>query len=257
MEPASKLDNALLAQARSLVTELEAGNTAAAENLIDEFARQRDQSLYRELGRMTRQLHDALNGVPLDVSIRNLARTEFPDTRARLNHVITMTEDSANRTLNAVEDSMPVAAQIKSRAKDLYEKRGQLYNRKLNVDELNNDIDDFLCTTGRYANRIHDNLSEVLMAQEFQDLTGQILRRVISLVQEVEENLVQLIKTTGNEVEVECSGVIPTVNPAVGSQEKNRELKRGTGPQVPGIGETTDTVSGQDEVDDLLSSLGF
>jgi len=90
------------------------------------------------------------------------------------------------------------------------------------------------------------------MAQEFQDLTGQILRRVITLVQEVEDNLVELIRLSGGEkAEVEPGA-------SASKETKNTEdILKGVGPQVPGVGDDGGAVSGQDEVDDLLSSLGF
>ena len=104
MEPAKKTDSDLiLEQARALVSELESGNADAAEQLIDELGRVREQNLFRELGKMTRQLHDALNSFAVDSRIISMAESEIPDAKARLNHVITMTEDSANRTLAAVE----------------------------------------------------------------------------------------------------------------------------------------------------------
>lgn len=255
MEPAKKFDNdALLVQARSLVTELEAGNVTGAEHVIEELGRIREQSLFRELGKMTRQLHDSLTSFALDSRMQSLAESDIPDAKARLNHVITMTEDSANRTLTAVEGTLPIAEQLQSSANDLHTKWDRFRNKDMNVDEfrrMSQEIDDFLNVTRDNAGRIHGNLSEVMMAQDFQDLTGQIIRRVINLVQEVEDNLVELIRLSGS---VESAG--PDKSPA---QEKrpDGDLMQGVGPQVPGVGDTAGSVSGQDEVDDLLSSLGF
>ncbi len=87
-----------------------------------------------------------------------------------------------------------------------------------------------------------NNLSEIVIAQEFQDLTGQLIRRVITVVEEVEQNLVDLIK---------ISGQVPT-DGANGAGDGRDKLE---GPQIPG--KNKDAVSDQDEVDELLSSLGF
>jgi len=252
MEPAKKMNNdSLLDQARCLVAELEAGNAAAAEHAIDELGRIREQSLFRELGKMTRQLHDSLTSFALDSRMQSLAESDIPDAKARLNHVITMTEDSANRTLTAVESTLPIAEQLQNSANDLHEQWERFRNKDMNVDEfrsMSKEIDAFLSVTRDNAGRIHGNLSEVMMAQGFQDLTGQIIRRVINLVQEVEDNLVELIRLSGS-VETEAGDKAT-------AQQKN-ELMQGVGPQVPGVGDTSGSVSGQDEVDDLLSSLGF
>ena len=90
-----------------------------------------------------------------------------------------------------------------------------------------------------------------MMAQDFQDLTGQIIRRVINLVQEVEDNLVELIRLSGS-VESAVADKVPAQKSC-----PDGAVMQGLGPQVPGLGETAGAVSGQDEVDDLLSSLGF
>jgi chemotaxis protein CheZ len=252
MEPATKPDNtALLDCARELVSQLEAGNAPDAEKLIEELGRVREQTLFQELGKMTRQLHDALNGFAVDSRVHSLAESEIPDAKARLNHVIEMTEQSANRTLTAVEGTLPIAESLQNEANSLHEKWSRFRNKDMNVEEfrdMSKEIDGFLAVTKENADRIHGNLSEVMMAQDFQDLTGQIIRRVISLVQEVEENLVELIRLSGG------------VEAQAGSDQRGGEeggIMRGIGPQVPGVDTGGESVSGQDEVDDLLSSLGF
>jgi chemotaxis protein CheZ len=204
---------------------------------------------------MTRQLHDSLTSFALDSRMQSLAESDIPDAKARLNHVITMTEDSANRTLTAVEGTLPIAEQLQASANDLHEKWERFRNKDMNVDEfrsMSKEIDSFLSITCEHAGQIHGNLSEVMMAQDFQDLTGQIIRRVINLVQEVEDNLVELIRLSGS---VESENRIG--KPAAHAGSQGEELMQGVGPQVPGIADSEGTVSGQDEVDDLLSSLGF
>ena len=97
MDAATNSSNdTLLDQARALVEQLEAGNDAEAERLIEDLGRISEQSLFCKLGKMTRQLHDALNGFELDERIHSLAQADIPDARLRLNHVIYMTEDSTN-----------------------------------------------------------------------------------------------------------------------------------------------------------------
>jgi chemotaxis protein CheZ len=257
MEAATrKNDDVILGQARALVAELESGNSAAAEQLIDELGRVREQNLFRELGKMTRQLHDALNSFAVDSRIVAMAECEIPDAKARLNHVISMTEDSANRTLAAVENTLPIAQQLQERADTLHEKWSRFRNKDMNVVEFRDmslQIDEFLLATRSQAGAMHTNLSEVMMAQGFQDLTGQIIRRVITLVQEVEDNMVELIRLSGG---VRQEQKLLHEEPA-SAPEAAQNVMRGVGPQVPGVGDGSATVSGQDEVDDLLSSLGF
>ncbi|HHJ13658.1 MAG TPA: protein phosphatase CheZ [Gammaproteobacteria bacterium] len=248
MEVASEVEeDTLLENARALVAELESGNTEGAQQLIEELGRMREQSLFQELGKMTRQLHDAINSFVLDDRMQALAESDIPDAKARLNHVIEMTEDSANRTLNAVETAVPVSEDLKLRADTLQEKWARFRNKEMNVDEfraMSRQIDEFLAVTTEHAQAIHASLSDIMMAQDFQDLTGQILRRVITLVQEVQDNLVELVRLSGG---VERERKAP----------ENSEMMKGIGPAVPGVDSEGESVSGQDEVDDLLSSLGF
>jgi len=252
MEPATKTDsNLLLDQARTLVTELEAGNDNAAGGLIEELSRMREQTLFQELGKMTRQLHDSLSSFALDSRMQSMAESDIPDAKARLNHVINMTEESANRTLSAVEGTLPIAEQLQDQANILHEKWDRFRNKDMSVEEfrgMSQEIGDFLDVTTTHASKIHGNLSEVMMAQGFQDLTGQIIRRVITLVTEMEDNLVELIRLSGDtEAGMQNSG----------DAETTEDMMQGIGPQVPGVSDDGGSVSGQDEVDDLLSSLGF
>jgi chemotaxis protein CheZ len=255
MEPAETSNRELLlCQARALIVELEAGDLGAAEQLIEKLCRNREQNLFRELGKMTRQLHDSLTSFALDSRIQSIAESDIPDAKARLNHVITMTEESANRTLTAVEGTLPIALQLRGSADNLHEQWERFRNKDMNIDEfrcMTREIDAFLSTTRDNAGRIHDNLSDVMMAQGFQDLTGQIIRRVINLVQEVEDNLVELIRLSGGEAPAAGD------NGAARQSRPEDNLMLGVGPQVPGTGDTNGSLSGQDEVDDLLSSLGF
>ena len=95
----------LLEKAKLLVNFLECGDQDAADKMLEELADFSESTLFREVGRLTRELHEAINGFLLDAKIADLAQREIPDASERLTYVITMTENSANTTLNAVEES--------------------------------------------------------------------------------------------------------------------------------------------------------
>jgi len=257
MEVANEVENdSLLDNARTLVAELESGNGEQAEKIIEQLGRMRERSLFQELGKMTRQLHESINSFAVDDRIQSLAETDIPDAKARLNHVIEMTENAANRTLNTVEAVLPISEDLKARAGVLHEKWDRFRNKEMDIDEfriMSKQIDEFLGVTTESTERIHAGLSDIMMAQDFQDLTGQILRRVITLVQEVEENLVGLIRLSGGLEEESNAEKLPVKKVS----SSNKEIMQGVGPAVPGVESDGGSVSGQDEVDDLLSSLGF
>lgn len=236
----------VLQHAEDLVRELQKGNEEKVASILETISIARDKTLFEEVGKMTRQLHDALEAFRQDSRIDDLAEHDIPDARERLTYVITMTQQSADRTLSAVENTMPVAERISERAGSLGASWKKFRHRKLTADEfrtLAGEIDEFLTDITDDSTVMKNNLNDVLMAQEFQDLTGQIITRVITLVEEVEGNLVELIRLTGDRFngasdKPESSGI------------------EAEGPQIPGVG-SNDVVSSQDDVDDLLSSLGF
>lgn len=233
-----------VARVRELLTLLEQGNVDGAKEVIDDLTAIREKDLYQELGKLTRELHDSINNFSVDNRIANLAEEEIPDARARLNHVITMTDDAANSTLAAVEKSIPLCDDLESKANTLLESWNKFRNREMTLGqfkELSQSLNNYFESNSSNANVIRDHLNQVLMAQGFQDLTSQIIKKVISLVEEVENSMVNIIKLTGAKAEGD---------PVPGGKDGL------AGPVVPGV-EVADTVSGQDEVDDLLSSLGF
>ncbi len=234
-----------IAQVRELLAHLESGNETETGRILDDIARAHDIGLFKDLGRLTRELHEALNAFRYDTRLTNLANVDIPDAKERLNYVITMTDQAATRTLGAVEESKPVCDELRSRAGELGARWQRFMGREMEVAEfrrLCTQIGEFLPWVDASAARIGGNLSEVLMAQGFQDLTGQIIRRVIRLVEEVEQNLVNLVRISGQKLV-----------PAAESPKPAGELE---GPQIPGK-RNAEAVSGQDEVDSLLSSLGF
>ena len=227
---------------RALVQQLESGNEQEAEQILDKLLEERERPLYREVGRLTRELHDAINNFLTSGRIPEIAEQEIPDARQRLNYVIDMTEKSANATLGAVEAALPVASGLVTSGKALSEAWGQVTeagNGVENAAVFNEALKQFLTQLNGDSTQIGDKLSEVLMAQEYQDLTGQIIRQVITLVHDVESKLVELIKISGSHAPDELV--------------KKERLE---GPAVPGL-DDMDGISGQDDVDELLSSLGF
>lgn len=233
--------------ARSLVSHLESGSEHDADLVIAELRGNEESQLFQEVGRLTRELHDSINSFVADARLADIAKHEMPDAAERLRYVIAATEQAANTTLGAVEQSLPLADALRSDAHHLAEQWEKFKLRQLSVDdfrELSGELSSFLTLTQTNSEALHDKLSEVLMAQGYQDLTGQIIRKVIALVNDVESKLVELVRLSGHRARpAEAQAMeIPGISPQ--------------GPVVPGV-DKGDVVNGQDDVDDLLSSLGF
>lgn len=240
----------ILAHAEALVREMQAGNETQVTNLLSLINTAREEGIYHEVGKMTRQLHDSLNSFTRETRLDELTEDEIPDARARLRHVITLTQKSADRSLSAVEKTLPTCDQLSERIAKLGSSWQDFKRREMSIDQfraLSEELEAFFTDAEQDTVDIRSGLNEIMMAQDFQDLTGQIISRVIELVEEVEGNLVELVRITGTKFS--------------GTEEKNSGKDKkpdieAAGPAIPGVGKS-DLVSGQDEVDDLLSSLGF
>lgn len=239
----------ILSRAEELVREMQAGNEQKVHDLLQTITDARESGLYKEVGKMTRQLHDSLNNFCADTRLDELAEEEIPDARTRLRHVINMTQKSADRSLTAVENTMPKCDTLSERIAKLGTSWQNFKRREMTVEqfrELSAELEDFFQEAEQDTNDIRSGLNEIMMAQDFQDLTGQIITRVIELVEEVEGNLVEIIRITG----------VRQPSKEEKDQHDREKAIEAEGPHVPGTGKG-DVVSGQDEVDDLLSSLGF
>jgi chemotaxis protein CheZ len=240
-----------LAEAKQLVTFLEAGDDAAANSLLEAVSMQESIELFAEVGKLTRQLHDSLNSFQLDERIAGLANEDIPDAKTRLMYVIDETEKAANTTMDAVEASMPIAESFKARIDQVMPDWKNLMNRQIELGEFKSlclAIDKVLEDGVKDSGKLTALLTEVLMAQGYQDLTGQVIRRVIELVKEVEDSLVHMLTMFG-----EGGGAHQGQLAAPKVVEKSVVAE---GP-IMDSENRDDVVSGQDDVDDLLSSLGF
>ncbi|MDT8406928.1 MAG: protein phosphatase CheZ [Methylococcales bacterium] len=237
--------NDRLALAKELVTALEAGDDQQADQILAKFTAIEETELYREVGRLTRQLHDAFAAFTRDSRLGALANQEIPDAKERLHYVISMTEQAANQTLNVVDDLVPVADQMNDQAVHLAEEWARFLERKMPFAEfqaMTHQLTGHFQVSNDSLQKIRGGLNDILMAQSFQDISSQIIRRVIGLVEELENNLVELIRVAKKVEPDDAASAVPEL----------------PGPVVPGIDDKyADVAQSQDDVDDLLSSLGF
>ncbi len=233
--------------ARSLVTALENNDEQLAAELTLSLGQSQESALFREVGKLTRELHDALNNFEVDARLIDLTENEMPNTRDRLNFVITTTENAAHKTLGYIDQTLPLTSELKKSAEKIDESWHRFRMKELSADEfrqLSKEIEAYLPIVKQHSEQIHANLSEMIMAQGFQDITGQVIRQVIDLVGEVENNLVQLVKVAGKHINDKPK------------ENKQVDPIKAEGPQI-NAEDNPDVLNNQDEVDDLLSSLGF
>jgi chemotaxis protein CheZ len=198
-----------------------------------------DEMLSR-VGHMTRALHDSLRGLGFD-RLMERASYDIPDARDRLDYVARMTEQAAQRVLNATEAAGPLQENVQTSAVALSAEWQALMQGPFSETACRalaaRTITD-LGTTHDAAAQTRQHLMNIMMAQDFQDLTGQVIKKVTELATGLEQQLLQLLVDYA---------------PA----EVRREVDTGllNGPQINPTG--NDVVAGQAQVDDLLDSLGF
>ncbi len=228
-------------------------DTPELENLFDSIAQAVSQSeggdgegncpesVFSQLGQMTRGLHNLLRELGFDKSLEKVAN-ELPDNRDRLNYIAAMTAQAAERALNAAEIAQPIQAKIADNAKDLAGKWDKLFGKQLGVTEFKDLVRDtraYLADVPSRTDATNAQLMEIIMAQDFQDLTGQVIKKVLEAAQNLESQLLALLIETTPE-------------------DKRQAVAPGllNGPVVNATGRT-DVVTSQEQVDDLLESLGF
>ena len=239
-----------LDEARDLVMLLEAGMQDEAEDQFVALAKRIDKSgrveeVFNEVGSLTRGLHNAIRNFVEDPRINVIAGVEFPDASERLLYIIEMTDKAATRTLDAIDLCTPLANKLSQAIEKLMPVWTRLMHGHIDRFEfvkLCHEVDELLSETKEDASLLTKQLTEILMAQDYQDLTGQMLQKVIGLVGEVEDKLVYFLKAVGK-------------NPA--TKEEIKQTIDAQGPALNSDKKTEAVASSQDEVDDLLASLGF
>jgi chemotaxis protein CheZ len=246
--------------AKLLIDKLQNNHYQDASNLIHSLYEVRDRHIFQSVGKLTRALHDAIVNFHVDADLYPEAReSEIRDATDRLQYVIKMTQDAANKTMDRVEAAAPIAVNLGQEAHALKMEWEKLRRRELSKQDfarLYGRVDDFLEQMDEGSNQLSQNLQAIILEQGFQDLTGQVLKKVIGLITDVEKELVNLVRIAGQVEEVAGLAIDkPPASADKPSADKSRPHKSAAeGPQIHA---RPDVVNGQDEVDDLLSSLGF
>lgn len=199
------------------------------------------EAVFNSLGHLARQLHDSLHGLGMDELLQDSA-SKIPDARERLDYIAKMTEQAASRVLNATDIARPLQDALIARSQALSQRWDRMFANQLSVDEfkaLAADSRSYFAEAPGQLKLTNDQLLEIIMAQDFQDLTGQVIKKVVELVQGLEGQLV---------------GILLETMPAQRKTAAADGLLNG--PVVNSTGRV-DVISDQAQVDDLLESLGF
>jgi chemotaxis protein CheZ len=213
---------------------------AAAHDVVGAERNEHDEMLAR-VGQITRTLHNSLRELGFD-KVLEKATHDIPDVRERLNYVARMTEQAAQRVLNATDAAIPMQERIDAGADEILSGWQAAFKApfsEANYRDMATMTMQCLADMRNDTSATKKQLLDIMMAQDFQDLTGQVIRKVTDLAHGMEQQLVQLLLD---------------YSPA----EVRRETGSGllNGPQINPANKS-DVVADQGQVDDLLDSLGF
>ena len=214
----------------------ESTNAQSADNL---------KVIFSQIGQLARQLRVSLNNLSLDRAIMDVAEA-IPDARDRLSYVVDKTSHAADRVLTCVEAARPLQDELNANATKLAERWDEWFAEPVELPiarELVNDTRQFLKQTPDITQQTNQQLMEIMMAQDFQDLTGQVIKKMMDLIAEIEHGLIQVLVEN-----------MPEKPIAAAAADNDRDSLK-NGPQLDHT--KAGVVASQDQVDDLLESLVF
>lgn len=199
------------------------------------------EAMYNRLGQMARRLHESMRELGYDKALEDTAR-KIPDARERLTYISRLTEQAASRVLNATDIAIPVQNDLELHTRAMGERWDKMFANQLSVEEfkaLAADTRMYFAVAPGQIDITSVQLREIMMAQDFQDLTGQVIKKVVELVQGFEEQLLQVLIEVMPE-EKKADAPVSLLN----------------GPVINATGRN-DVATSQAQVDELLDSLGF
>ena len=213
---------------------LAADDEAAFSAAMRGFNSLQDSSVMTSVRKVRGDLQAALERFRAESRLAEMAERQVPDARQRLAHVLKLTADAAHHTIDLVDQSCPLVDAVAQEARRLQD-----------LPAVSADVGRFLERTQDHMKIVRARLTDVLLAQGYQDMSGQIIRNVMQLVDELELALGDLVRIDGFESAGDAIGSLPA--PAAA---------RAYGPVVPGVAHG-ETVGGQEEIDAMLSGLGM
>jgi chemotaxis protein CheZ len=197
-----------------------------------------DKPMFERLGGIVRLLHDSLRELGYDKALTEAA-SQIVDAQDRLEYVATLTEQAANKVLNTLDEGMPAQDVLSKKAKEMDVRWADLFDGRLGIDEfksLAGDSRQFAQTVAEATEAEKARLLDIMMAQDFQDITGQLIKKVVNITKTVEHELAELLRDNAPPEVREKLAAKPALM---------------SGPSVPSV------ALDQDNVDDLLADLGF
>jgi chemotaxis protein CheZ len=212
------------------------------------------------IGQLTKTLRDSMRELGLDKHVEQAAEA-VPDARDRLKYVADMTEQAAERVLTAIDIAKPLQEKLQADAAELDSRWERWYAAPIEREEVRTLMSDtraFLASVPDATAATNQKLLDIMLAQDFQDLTGQVIKKIMDVVYVIEQQLlgvlIENIAPERREQFAQTAAALALAADPAGAMNTPDHLLNG--PQINPEGRT-DVVQDQADVDDLLASLGF
>lgn len=220
-------------------------STPSSESTAEHDHAQSEKPMFDRLGGIVRMLHDSLRELGYDKGLTE-ASSQIGDAQDRLEYIATLTEQAANNVLNTIDEGMPAQDALAKRARNIEVRWGSLFAGDLSVEQFKSlaaDAQQFAADVASESEAEKARLLAIMMAQDFQDITGQLIKKVITVTKAVEKELAQVLRDNAP------AAVREKLLAPAPAEAKAVDLM--SGPAAPTI------ALDQDSVDDLLADLGF
>ncbi|MCO5099845.1 MAG: protein phosphatase CheZ [Burkholderiaceae bacterium] len=207
--------------------------TADRQAVEPQFVAEVTSQVFQQLGQLTRELHDSLCELSVMARLQSAANG-LPDARSRLDYIARKAGEAADKVLTSVEEAKLEQARIGESTRRIAE----VVAAAPGTGPAGEVVLGFVREVEQAARRVDAHLTDIMIAQDFHDLTGQVVAKVVALASDLEENLVQLLVQAA---------------PAGAAQSRDAEVL--AGPVV--VANAPEVVGSQGEVDELLANLGF
>lgn len=216
------MDNIQETQIQDLLQLIDRQHHESAKEIINSMLNKQNTGLLGQVEDIANNLHTTLDSFGADASIIRHTKLDLPDASERLEYVINETKEASDKTLSAAENILAI------------------------LDSIDSNITDEASKT--LLSQAQDEVIAIMTAQSFQDLTGQVLNRIIIVVTTLEKSLHELISSAG--IDIKAIEIEQTEG------DKRQQEMKGVGPNVTKSSQI-DSLSSQDDVDDLLADLGI
>lgn len=204
--------------------------------------------IINQVNDLQQMVHDSLDDLNFEHAFIQQAASFIPDARKRLDYVVQMTAQAANRALNAIDIARPLQEELDSEASKLNARWDAWFENPIELTEAKQLVTDtrkFLAHVPQNVQQTNTQLLDIMMAQDFQDLTGQVIKKMVRVIQNIEK---QLLFVLAEHSETRHEAAKPPLD--VNAESDDGLLN---GPQINP--NKTDIVVSQEQVDDLLKNL--